>query len=77
MKEILRRFFHTAPYPLLNIGIESLQKQICANDGILAPLHTALMSMLKTLNPKPLMSMLKRVGGAGFPPSAVARPHKP
>ena len=51
MEEILHRFYHvdflTAPYPLFNIGIESLQKQICSHDGKLAPPQTEQMSMLK------------------------------
>ena len=51
MEEILHRFYHvdflTAPYPLCNIGIESLQKQICSNDGNPAPPQTKQLSMLK------------------------------
>ena len=43
---LLPRRFLTAPYPLFNIGIESLQKQICSNDGNLAP-RTEQLSMLK------------------------------
>ena len=30
-----QRRFLTAPYPLLNSGMESLTKEICSNDGIL------------------------------------------
>ena len=44
---LLQRRFFTAPYPLLNIGIENLQKQICSNDGNLAPPQTEQLSMLK------------------------------
>ena len=44
---LLQRKFFTAPYPLLNIGIENLQKQICSNDGNLAPPQTEQLSMLK------------------------------
>ena len=44
---LLQRKFFTAPYPLLNIGIENLQKQICSNDGNLAPPQTGQLSMLK------------------------------
>ena len=43
---LLQRRFFTAPYPLLNIGIENLQKQICSNDGNLAPPQTERLSML-------------------------------
>ena len=44
---LLQRRFLTAPYPLLNIGIENLQKQICSNDGNLAPPQTEQLPMLK------------------------------
>ena len=44
---LLQRRFFTAPYPLLNIGIETFQKQICSNDGNLAPPQTEQLSMLK------------------------------
>ena len=44
---LLPRRFLTAPYPSFNIGIESLQKQICSNDGNLAPPQTKQLSMLK------------------------------
>ena len=44
---LLQRRFFTAPYPLLNIGIENLQKQSCSNDGNLAPPQTVQLSMLK------------------------------
>ena len=44
---LLQRRFLTAPYPFFNIGIESLQKQICSNDGNLAPPQTEQLSMLK------------------------------
>ena len=44
---LLQRRFLTAPYPLLNIGIENLQKQICSNDGNLAPPQTEQLSILK------------------------------
>ena len=44
---LLQRRLFTAPYPLLNIGIENLQKQICSNDGNLAPPQTEQLSMLK------------------------------
>ena len=44
---LLEQRFLTAPYPLLNIGIERLQKQNCSNDGNLAPPHTEQESMLK------------------------------
>ena len=44
---LLQRNFFTAPYPLLNIGIENLQKQICSNDGNLAPPQTEQLSILK------------------------------
>ena len=44
---LLQRRFFTAPYPLLNIGIENLQKQICSNDGNLAPPQTEQLSMSK------------------------------
>ena len=44
---LLQRRFLTALYPLLNIGIENLQKQICSNDGNLAPPQTEQLSMLK------------------------------
>ena len=44
---LLQRRFLTAPCPLLNIGIENLQKQICSNDGNLAPPQTEQLPMLK------------------------------
>ena len=44
---LLQRRFLTAPYPLLNIDIVHLQKQICSNDGNLAPPQTEQLSMLK------------------------------
>ena len=44
---LLQRNFFTAPCPLLNIGIENLQKQICPNDGNLAPPQTEQLSILK------------------------------
>ncbi len=44
---LLQCRFLTAPYPLLNIGIESLHEQICSNDGNLAPPHTEQVSMIK------------------------------
>ena len=44
---LLPRRFLTAPYPLFNIGIESLQKQICSNVGNLARPQTEQLSMLK------------------------------
>ena len=44
---LLQRRFLTAPYPLLNIDIEKLLKQICSNDGNLAPPQTEQLSMLK------------------------------
>ena len=44
---LLQRRFLTAPYPLSNIAVESLQKQICFNDGNLAPPQTERLSMLK------------------------------
>ena len=44
---LLQRRFLTAPYPLFNIGVESLQKQICSNDGNLAPPQTEQLSMFK------------------------------
>ena len=43
---LLQRKFFTAPYPLLNIGIDNLQKQICSNDGNLAPPQTEQLSIL-------------------------------
>ena len=44
---LLQRRFLTAPSPLFSIGVESLQKQICSNDGNLAPPQTEQLSMLK------------------------------
>ena len=44
---LLEQRFLTVPYPLLNIGIESLQKQNSSNDGNLAPPHRKQESMLK------------------------------
>ena len=44
---LLPRRFLTAPYPRFNIGIEILQKQICSNDGNLAPPQTEQLSMLR------------------------------
>ena len=36
-----------SPVPLFNIGTESPRKQVCANDGNLAPPQTEQLSMLK------------------------------
>ena len=44
---LLQCRFLTAPYPLFNIAVESLQKQICFNDGNLAPPQTEQLPMLK------------------------------
>ena len=44
---LLQRRFLTALYPLLNIGSENLQKQICSNDKNLAPPQTEQLPMLK------------------------------
>ena len=43
----LQRRCLSAPYPLFNIGTESPRKQVCANDGNLAPPQTGQLSMLK------------------------------
>ena len=44
---LLQCRFLTAPHPLFNIAVESLQKQICFNDGNLAPPQTEQLPMLK------------------------------
>ena len=44
---LLQRRFLTAPYPLLIIGIENLQEQICSKDGDLAPPQAEQLPMLK------------------------------
>ena len=70
---LLQRRFFTAPYPLLNIGIENLQKQICSNDGNLAPPQTEQLSMLKEGAGMhcQVIEDAYYVGGARFPPSTV------
>ena len=63
----------TLAYPLLNIGMESLHIQNCANDGNLSPPHTEQVSMLKRGAGMHCHAIEDAccVGGARFPPSTV------
>ena len=51
MEEILHRLYNVDVFqprtPFFNIGTESPRKQVCANDGNLAPPQTEQLSMLK------------------------------
>ena len=76
MEEIFHRFYNVdflQPRILLNIGIESLQNQICSNDGNLAPPQTELLSMLKegAGMHRHVIADAYDVGDARFPPSTV------
>ena len=70
---LLQRKFLKAPYPCFNIGVENLQKQICSNDGHLAPPQAEQLSMLKggAGMHRHVIEDTYYVGGARFPPSAV------
>ena len=68
----LQRRCLSAPYPLFNIGTESPGKQVCANDGNLAPPQTEQLSMLKKGGVGTRRRVIQDafyVGGARFPPS--------
>ena len=77
MEENLRRCYNIDVLqlrtPLLNIGMESLHKQNCSNDGNLAPPHTEQVSMLKrgAGMRRHAIEDACYVGGARFPPSTV------
>ena len=69
---LLQRRFLTAPYHLFNIAVESLQKQICFNDGNLAPPQTEQLSMKGGAGMRRhVIEEAYYVGGARFPPSTV------
>ena len=76
MEEILHRLYNVDVFqprtPFFNIGTESPRKQVCANDGNLAPPQTEQLSMLKKGGVGTRRRVIQDafyVGGARFPPS--------